>query len=417
MRIRSATIGTNVSYPLDPSRFRAFGRFQARARALFEDAGLEVQTVRLATQPFPEVLRDAGPAAAVPFARELEGLCQAHGIDYCSIGPVVATRPESENEDEGEGRDKHGLAYVDVIPEVIRRTEMVFASALVTSAVSGINLVATRRAAQAIADIAHSTPRGFGNLRFAVLANCGPGTPFFPAAFHSGAGPAFSIATEAADLAVDAFAQATTLEEARVNMRAAVEGAARTIERICRALEAEFGFRFGGIDFSLAPYPELARSVGHAIERLGVEAFGGPGTLFAVAFITRVLREARFSRCGFSGVFLPVLEDRTLAQRSAENMFTLDGLLLCSAVCGTGLDTIPLPGDVSVEELAAILLDVATLALVADKPLTARLMPIPGKGAGEPTDFDFPYFANARILDARERGVPRIFERNRFVGL
>jgi len=400
-----------VSYPLEPGRFQAFGQFQARARALFEDAGLEVQTVRLATQPFPEILRDAGPAAAVPFARELEGLCQAHGIDICSIGTVVAARPGNEDE------DKDGLAYVDVIPEVIPRTEMVFASALVASAASGVNLAAIRRAAQAIADVAHSTPRGFGNLRFAVLANCGPGSPFFPAAFHRGPGLAFSIATEAADLAVDAFARATTLEEARTSLRAAVEGAAQAIEGVCRALEAEFGFRFSGIDFSLAPYPEVARSIGHAIERLGVEAFGGPGTLFAVAFITRVLREARFPRCGFSGVFLPVLEDRTLAQRSAENVFTLDGLLLYSAVCGTGLDTIPLPGDVSVEELAAILLDVATLALVAGKPLTARLMPIPGKKAGDTTDFDFPYFANARILDARELGVPRIFERNRFVGL
>jgi hypothetical protein len=349
----------------------------------------------------------------VSFARGLEELCQAHRIDYCSIGPVVAARPEDENEDQGED----DLAYVDVIPEVIRQTEVVFASALVASATSGVNLVATRRAAQVIADVAHSTPRGFGNLRFAVLANCGPGSPFFPAAFHRGPGPAFSIATEAADLAVDAFARATTLEEARTNLRAAVEGAAQTIEGVCRALEAEFGFRFGGIDFSLAPYPEEARSIGHAIERLGVEAFGGPGTLFGVALITRVLGEARFPRCGFSGAFLPVLEDRTLAQRSAENAFTLDSLLLYSAVCGTGLDTIPLPGDVSVEELAAILLDVATLALVADKPLTARLMPIPGKRAGEPTEFDFPYFANARILGVRGRGIPRIFESNRFVGL
>ena len=97
-----------------------------------------------------------------------------------------------------------------------------------------------------------------------------------------------------------------------------------------------------------------------------------------------------------------------MAQRSAENLYTLDSLLLYSAVCGTGLDTVPLPGEVTVDELAAILLDVATLAVVADKPLTARLMPIPGKGAGEVTDFDFPYFANARILDVRGRGAATI---------
>ena len=87
-----------------------------------------------------------------------------------------------------------------------------------------------------------------------------------------------------------------------------------------------------------------------------------------------------------------------MAERSAEGLYSLDSLLLYSAVCGTGLDTVPLPGEVSVDELAAILLDMSTLAVVADKPLTARLMPIPGKVAGEMTDFDFPYFANSHVL-------------------
>jgi uncharacterized protein (UPF0210 family) len=403
MRIRSITIGTNVSYPLEEERFHDLGRFQARARARFEEVGLEVQTVRLATQPFPEVLLDAGPASAVPFAQELERLTQAHGIDYCSIGTAVAIHPQAD------------LAYVDAIPAVIRQTQVAFASALVAAPASGIHLAAIARAAAAIAEIARSTPQGFGNLRFAVLANCEPGSPFFPAAFHREPGPAFSIATEAADLAVDSFARATTLEEARHNLRAAVEGQARAIEGVCRTLEAEFGLRFGGIDFSLAPFPETARSIGHAVEQLGVDAFGSSATLFAVAFTTRVLREARFPRCGFSGLLLPVLEDRTLAERSTEDLFTLDSLLLYSAVCGTGLDTIPLPGDVSVEELAAILLDVATLAVVANKPLTARLMPVPGKKAGDMTDFDFAYFANARILDTRRRGASKIFENNRMI--
>ena len=33
-----------------------------------------------------------------------------------------------------------------------------------------------------------------------------------------------------------------------------------------------------------------------------------------------------------------------------------------------------------------------------NKPLTARLMPIPGKNAGDPTDFDFAFFANSRVM-------------------
>ncbi len=64
-----------------------------------------------------------------------------------------------------------------------------------------------------------------------------------------------------------------------------------------------------------------------------------------------------------------------------------------------GLDTIPLPGSVSEEALAAVLLDVAMLASRLNKPLTARLMPLPGLAAGDPVSFDFPYFAGSRVME------------------
>lgn len=399
MRIRSVTLGTDVGYPLDDERFQTFEAFQRQARNRFADGGLEVQTVRLATQPFPSVLANEGPEAAPDFAQALEAQCQAHGIDYCSVGPVIATDSRS------------ALSYIAAIPEIIRRTDVAFASVLVAEPEAGINLDAVAASARAVAEIAGSTPDGFGNLRLAVLANCEPGSPFFPVSYHGGGETSFSIATEAADLAVEAFSGPGSLRDASEELTGAIEETARLIEGIADGLAADFGFEYGGIDFSLAPFPETERSLGHAIEKLGVEAFGGSGTLFTVAFIKRAIEAARFERCGFSGVMLPVLEDKTLADRSVEHSFDLDSLLLYSTVCGTGLDTIPLPGDVSVEELSGVLLDVATLSLVADKPLTARLMPIPGKSVGEMTDFDFEYFANARVLDAPGRGAPRIFER------
>ncbi|MBN1954557.1 MAG: DUF711 family protein [Anaerolineae bacterium] len=398
MRIRSVTVGTRLAYPLEQERLAPLAAFQQRARALFDQNGLEVQTVRLATQPYPDILSSAGLERAVPFAREMEALCRSLGIDYCSIGAVIAAGQE--------------LAGLSVLPEIIRQTENIFAAALVAAPAFGINLAAIAAAAEAIVEIAHSTRDGFGNLRFAVLANCAPGAPFFPAAYHQDRDTTFAVATEAADLAVAAFQEAATLEEAQANLRRAVEETGQAIERVCRVLAEESGFRFAGIDFSLAPYPETARSIGHAVELLGVDAFGGSATLFAVALIARTLRKAQFPRCGFSSVLLPVLEDRTLARRSVDGLYTIDSLLLYSTVCGTGLDTIPLPGDTSAQELAAILLDVATLALVADKPLTARLMPIPGKSAGDMTDFDFAYFAPAQVLDVKRLGAGRIFRRD-----
>ena len=114
--------------------------------------------------------------------------------------------------------------------------------------------------------------------------------------------------------------------------------------------------------------------------------------------MTDAVDQAKFARTGFSGLMLPVLEDATLAARAEQSVLTIKDLLLYSTVCGTGLDTVPLAGDTTVEQLQAVLLDLAALALRLDKPLTARLMPIPDKAAGDPTGFDFAFFANSRVL-------------------
>jgi len=95
---------------------------------------------------------------------------------------------------------------------------------------------------------------------------------------------------------------------------------------------------------------------------------------------------------------MPVLEDSVLARRAEQGLLTIKDLLLYSTVCGTGLDTIPLPGATTQEQLESILMDVAALSVRLAKPLTARLMPIPGKNAGDATDFDFEYFAGSRVM-------------------
>ncbi len=128
---------------------------------------------------------------------------------------------------------------------------------------------------------------------------------------------------------------------------------------------------------------------------------GSPGTLAAAAFVTGVLKEARnhLPTVGYSGLMLPVLEDQILADRAAEGLVTIDTLLLMSAVCGLGLDAVPIPGDVSLRQLEGIILDMASLAVRLDKPLTARVLPVPGKQAGEPAEWpDFSYFTKGKVL-------------------
>jgi uncharacterized protein (UPF0210 family) len=381
MKIRSITCFFDPKFPLDTESLVHLGKFSAAAGQAFESEGFEVQTRRLASTPLAKILPELEAALAVEFALNLEGTAKAFGIDYISLGPATPEAPES----------------FDLIHPVLSAAQDVFTSGLMTGD-GGIAMESVRRCAEAIHRLAAVTADGFTNLRFASLANVPPGTPFFPAAYHSGGPPSFALATEAAGLAVEALDEVASLAAARERLVRQVEDQAERMSRLGSRLAEDWGVTFAGIDFSLAPFPEEADSIGTAFERLGVPAVGQHGSLAAAAVLTEALERATFQRAGFNGLMLPVLEDYTLATRAAEGKLAVKDLLLYSAVCGTGLDTVPLPGDTSVEQIYAVLLDLAALSQRLDKPLTARLMPIPGKAAGDPTGFDFAYFANSRVL-------------------
>ena len=384
MKIRSITYFCNPGYPLDEQVLRAAGEFLGKAKAAYQSAGYEVQTTRLATSPFPMLLpdrNDPGRMNGLPrLAQQLEVLIQQAGIAYASLGPALPEQP---------------LSYAD-IPDAIAATQNIFFGGVMADKSRGLSFAAVRACAQVIVDSAPLDPNGFANLRFAALANVKPGAPFFPAAYHAGDQPAFALATEAADLAVDAFTGAGSIDDARRALVAEIEKHGQALSQISN--NGLSNVRFGGIDFSLAPFPAEAQSLGTAFERLGVQAIGLHGSLAAAAILTESIERANFPRTGFSGLMMPILEDSTLARRAAEGTLTVKDVLLYSAVCGTGLDTVPLPGDTSVDQIFPLLLDLCALALRLDKPLTARLMPVPGKRAGEPTTFDFGFFANSKVM-------------------
>jgi uncharacterized protein (UPF0210 family) len=123
----------------------------------------------------------------------------------------------------------------------------------------------------------------------------------------------------------------------------------------------------------------------------------------AALAITTAVKAVKVKQIGYSGLMLPVMEDKRMAQRWDENTYGIDKLLAYSAVCGTGLDTVPLPGDVSGERLVQIYGDVAALAWKWKKPPSARLQPVKGKGAGERTEFDSPFLFNAAVRAANYR--------------
>jgi uncharacterized protein (UPF0210 family) len=150
-----------------------------------------------------------------------------------------------------------------------------------------------------------------------------------------------------------------------------------------------------GLDPTPAPLGDV--SIGAAIEKFIGAKFGSSGTLTAAAVITQAVRSVPVKQIGYSGLMLPVLEDNLLARRWSEGAYGIDALLAYSSICGTGLDTVPLPGDVSEEQIARIIGDIAELAVKWHKPLTARLQPVYGKKPGDRTEFDDPFLANATL--------------------
>ncbi len=391
MRLRSITYFLEPGNPLDEARIAAAGKFLAAARATLQGAGYEVQTSRLALPALSKTFDEHNIESAVKYAQDIETLCFVHGIDVAALGVARPSDPAS---------------FYEIIPEVIGGTQNVFAAAIIASPLDGISLPAIHRAANVIRRCSTLLPDGMGNGRYSSLANVEPGSPFFPSAYHEGGTASFAIATEAADLAVEAFMGAVSLAEARANLVNAIEDNATKIQAAVRKITGVRSTKFGGIDFTLAPFPHPSRSIGAALEALGIAKVGTSGTVAAVAFITDAINRAKFSRAGYSGLFLPVLEDTVLAARAAEGVLTLSDLLLFTTVCGTGLDTIPLPGDLTPAEIAPILLDVAALAMRLNKPLAARLMPIPGKQAGDEVTFDSQFFAKGRVMDVKQKTHP-----------
>ena len=382
MKIRSITYFCNPGWPLEEKKLQAAGAFLAEAKADFDEAGYEVQTLRLAMPPFALVLGEDKVSETPRLAAELSKLLPEIGIQYACLGPALPAIPDSYR----------------ILPNALSVSKNIFFSGIMADIRHGISLPAVKACAEVITKTARLDSNGFTNLNFAALANVAPGSPFFPAAYHEGKEPAFALAMECADAAVRAFENTETIEGGRSALIATLESNAQLLAKIADILKFKYLVRFGGIDYSLAPFPEEARSLGTAFERMGVPKVGLHGSLAAAAILTEAIDRARFPRAGFSGLMMPVLEDSTLAYRAAEGRLTIKDLLLYSAVCGTGLDTIPLPGDSTSDQIAALLLDVSALALRLDKPLTARLMPVPGKLAGDVTNFNFGYFANSRVM-------------------
>ena len=368
---------------IDPKTYEAevegAAKFLKTARDEYQASGYEVETLRIVPQPLAESIKGLKHDEAVAFVRKYGELAVKLGMRP-NLGALMLD-PDDDR------------FATDVAIDVFSSTGI--NGSLIVATEAGIRWKSVREAARVIKAVSEKSPKGDGNFNFAAAAMVRQYTPFYPAAWHNGAGKTFAVGLESANIVQDVFAGVHEAGPAEDKLSAALTKHLLPAEAAAVRIAAKSGWTYAGIDPTPAPMGDV--SIAAAIESFTGAPFGAGGTMTAAGVITRAVQSTPVKQVGYSGLMVPVLEDNLLAKRWAEGTYNIDSLLAYSAVCAGGLDTVPLPGDITEEQIARIVGDVASLAWKWRKPLAARLLPAPGKKAGDRTEFTDSRMANTLI--------------------
>lgn len=379
-RIRTITAGVTLQSLVDTMTLKNAITFLNQARKKYQTKGYEVQTIRISTQHLHQLVNGQYTQATIQQLKQIDKIAAQNGLPI-AVGQLL---PANEYDDD----------LANWVRQLYQETDNINFSLSISSEAKGIHENSIKAAAE-ICQVLAESKGGEANFRFTTAANCPANIPFFPVAFHEGVN-SFGIGLESAGVLTQVFAE-SDWDNAKVNLKQRLERALTPIEAIAKEISTTSNWKYDGIDTS--PAPGLNASIGEAIETLTKAPFGNTSTLAACGLITDVIKNLDIQSCGYSGLMLPIIEDKVLAKRAMEQRYTVKELLLFSAVSGTGLDVIPIPGDTSISVLENLYRDVAALSLkYNNKALSVRLFPIPNKNVNELVEFENPYLTTAIVM-------------------
>ena len=359
----------------------------------------EVQSIRIVTNAFGEYLDTASLKSAKEDLQFLSDILTSLDVQNLRIRFAI-----------GEAKTKEEIA---LLPELIRdfgdlcnacvNVPMDEFGVLDNELINSSSLV--------VNEISKITPRGEGNFNFTVNFNCKPLIPYFPASYHNSSDEnCYVVGLETPDLLVAVLKEFNSTckdldhnEKFKRYYEVMSEALQYHVDEIKNIID-DFdngSFVFRGMDSSAAPSKNCS-SMCEVYEELGVEYFGASGSIEVSSLLTKVFKSLKnIELVGFSGLMLAVTEDSGLAQGTIKGEFDIRSLLTYSSVCGIGLDTVPIPGDTSIEKLNALMRDTGTMAFRLNKPLTVRVFPVPGLKAGDMTVYESDDLCNCKILEVR----------------
>ncbi|MGM0644952.1 MAG: PFL family protein [Thermodesulfobacteriota bacterium] len=370
-----------------------------------EKYGFQVVNKRIAVSPAALVAAGCGPEAFVEVARCLDHAARDVGVDF--IGGFTALVEKGMTPG-----DNNLLA---AMPEALASTERVCASVNVASSRAGINMDAVARMGEVLKETAAATANqdGLGCAKLCVFANLPEDVPFMAGAYLGAGEPDAvinvgvsgpGVVKKAVDRAVAADPDLSLGELSETIKRTAYK-VTRVGEIVGREVARGLGVGFGIVDLSLAPTPNVGDSVGEIFQSLGLTHIGVPGSTALLAMLNDAVKKggafASSSVGGLSGAFIPVSEDLHIAEAAHKGHLGLEKLEAMTAVCSVGLDMVALPGDIPAATLAGIIADEMAIGVINHKTTAARLIPVPGKAAGEKAVFGG-LLGEAHILPVRD---------------
>src|SRR5215471_18336669 len=339
-RIRAVTAFIEIDSNNYVARVEEAQRFLATAKEALNKAGFEGAGGRITTQPFPQYTKGMKTEEAVALIAKLREAASKERSGL-NIGAAMV-------------HDNDDPAAASLLVEILSKVNV--NANLITADEQGIHWNSIRQAAKVIKGLAEHSPHGDGNFNFGAIAMMKPYGPYYPGSYHLARGHAFAIAMEGAEVVGDVFRQYRDPAEAEKHLAEVLNNYAKQVEAVAMQVAKTTGWTYEGIDATPAPLGD--RSIATAMEYFIGGPFGSVGTETASGIITRAVQSTPVKRTGYSGLMIPVMEDNLLAKRWSEGTFTLDSILAYSAVCAGGVDTLPLPGDVTAPQIARILGDV-----------------------------------------------------------
>lgn len=400
--VRTVTLGVSLFDCADPNVDgfcdkvrRKIVRLAQNLVAVCNDVGdkygIPVVNKRIAVSPIAVVGASFGRDDLVRVARTLDEAAQTVRVDF--IGGFSALVEK--------GFTNGDVSFIDAIPEALAQTERVCASVNVAATKAGINMDAVLMMGHVIKRTASATAHadGIGCAKLCVFANIPQDIPFMAGAYLGVGEPECvinvgvsgpGVVRKAIDRARRANPALDLGRLAEVIKRTAfkVTSVGELIGReVARRLEVPFGV----VDLSLAPTPNVGDSVGEIFQSLGLGSIGVPGSTAVLAMLNDAVKKGgAFASSyvgGLSGAFIPVSEDLNISEAARKGHLSLEKLEAMTSVCSVGLDMVALPGDTSAETLAAIIADEMAIGVINRKTTAARLIPVPGKKAGDKAFF------------------------------